>query len=63
MALAFFNANALRGEALYKSSSRRFQSIEKGKTIIIGPVWYMCLKTENCYLKIFVEIRVSEKVR
>ena len=22
----------------------------------------MCLKTENCYLKIFVEIRVGEKV-
>ena len=25
-------------------------------------VWYMCLKTENCCLKIFVEIRVGEKV-
>ena len=25
-------------------------------------VWYMCLKTENCYLKTFVEIRVGEKV-
>ena len=28
-----------------------------------GPVWYMCLKTENCCLKIFMEIRVGEKVR
>ena len=28
----------------------------------IGSVWYMCLKTENCYLKIFVEICVGEKV-
>ena len=28
-----------------------------------GPVWYMYLKTENCYLKTFVEIRVGEKVR
>ena len=28
----------------------------------MGPVWYMCLKTENCYLKIFMEIRVGEKV-
>ena len=28
----------------------------------IGPVWYMCLKIENCCLKIFVEIRVGEKV-
>ena len=26
------------------------------------PVWYMCLKTENCCLKTFVEIRVGEKV-
>ena len=25
-------------------------------------VWYMCLKTENCCLKLFVEIRVGEKV-
>ena len=25
-------------------------------------VWYMCLKTENCYLKTFVKIRVGEKV-
>ena len=29
---------------------------------IIGSVWYMYLKTENCYLKIFVEIRVTENV-
>ena len=29
---------------------------------ILGLVWYMCLKIENCYLKIFVEIRVSEKM-
>ena len=28
----------------------------------LGSVWYVCLKTENCYLKIFVKIRVSEKV-
>ena len=27
-----------------------------------GPVWYMCLKTENCCLKTFVKIRVGEKV-
>ena len=29
---------------------------------IIGSVWYMYLKTENYCLKIFVEIRVTEKV-
>ena len=28
----------------------------------LGPVWYMCLKTENCCLKTFMEIRVDEKV-
>ena len=28
----------------------------------LGPVWFVCLKTENCCLKIFVEIRVGEKV-
>ena len=27
-----------------------------------GPIWYMCLKIENCCLKTFVEIRVGEKV-
>ena len=25
--------------------------------VCIKPVWYICLKTENCYLKIFIEIR------
>ena len=25
-------------------------------------VWYVCLKIENCCLKIFVKIRVGEKV-
>ena len=29
----------------------------------LGSVWYMCLKTKNCCLKTFVEIRVREKVR
>ena len=27
-----------------------------------GSVWYMCLKIENYYLKIFIKIRVGEKV-
>ena len=26
------------------------------------PVWYMCLKIENCCLITFVEIRIGEKV-
>ena len=29
---------------------------------LLGPIWYMCLKTENCYLKTCVKIRVCEKV-
>ena len=29
---------------------------------LLGAIWYVCLKTENCSLKIFMEIRVSEKV-
>ena len=28
----------------------------------LGPVWYVCLKTKNCCLKTFIEIRVGEKV-
>ena len=27
-----------------------------------GSVWYICLKTENCYLKTFVKIRMGEKM-
>ena len=27
-----------------------------------GPIWYICLKTENYYLKTFVKIRVGEKI-
>ena len=29
---------------------------------LLGPVWFVCLKTENSYLKTFVKIRVGEKV-
>ena len=28
----------------------------------IGGVWYMHLKTENCYLKTCMKIRVGEKI-
>ena len=30
-------------------------------TKFLGTVWYICLKTENYYLKIFVKIRMGEK--
>ena len=48
---------------IYFSSSLRNQTYSK-KVFHphYGPVWYMCLKTENCCLKTFVEIRVGEKV-
>ena len=29
----------------------------------LGSVWYMCLKIENYCLKIFVKIRMDEKIR
>ena len=29
---------------------------------LLGNVWYVCLKTENCCLKTFMKIRVGEKV-
>ena len=32
------------------------------KVALLEPVWYVCLKTENCCLKTFVEIHVGEKV-
>ena len=28
----------------------------------LGSVWYMYLKTKNCYLKTFVKIHMSEKM-
>ena len=40
----------------------KMQFFFKEKKKGLGPVWYMCLKTENCCLKIFVEIRVGEKM-
>ena len=42
-----------------------FEISKKKKKIFrhhLGSVWYICLKTENCCLKTFVEIRVGEKV-
>jgi len=38
-------------------------TIQKKGQSNLGPVWYMCLKTENCCLKTFMEICVGEKVR
>ena len=36
------------------------QPVRQNKSL--EPVWYGCLKIENCCLKKFVEIRVGEKV-
>ena len=38
------------------------EDVEVNELEDLRAVWYMCLKTENCCLKIFVEIRVSEKM-
>ena len=40
----------------------RFESSKCYQIKVLGPVWYVCLKTENCCWKIFMEIRVGEKV-
>ena len=44
----------------YKSLRFFERERERGDS---GPVWYVCLKTENCCLKTFVKICVGEKVR
>ena len=46
----------------YKLSVPSSQKKKTKKKKPLGPVWYVCLKTENCCLKTFVEIRVGEKV-
>ena len=46
-----------------KVTNRETQSVfflVKGR--YYEPVWYMCLKTENCCLKTFMKTRVGEKV-
>ena len=54
--------------SLENIGSENVISIKKNKKKLffpskgLGPVWYMCLKTENCCLKTFVKIRVGEKV-
>ena len=50
------NSTTLRGQIIL---SITFNFFEKEH---LGSVWYICLKTKNCCLKTFVEIRVGEKV-
>ena len=61
---AFFScsvADALLKKKKKKLKHRRkcFSTLSNG---YLGLVWYMCLKTENCYLKTFVEIGMSKKM-
>ena len=49
-------------EAYFQRTEDWFDALSKQLTVL-GSVWYICLKTENCCLKTFVEIRVGEKVR
>ena len=52
------------GAVWYGILSNTFQFLNNITCIFtyLGPVWYMCLKTKNCCLKNFVEIRIDEKV-
>ena len=47
-------------DSLKNNTNQTFFVIRKINNL--GPIWYMCLKTKNCYLKIFVKIRVGKKV-
>ena len=38
------------------------EDVEVNELKDLRAVWYMCLKTENCCLKTFIKIRISEKV-
>ena len=42
---------------------RLSQKLKLSRNGDLGPVWSVYLKTENCCLKTFIEIRVGEKVR
>ena len=48
------------GISLLSGKNSKVFSQKKIKTLL--SVWYMCLKTENCCLKTFVEICVDKKV-
>ena len=53
-----------RSEREDETEKEREREKEKKKDIkeaTLGPVWYTCLKTENCYLKSFIKIRVGKK--
>ena len=48
-----------------KLSFRGLSKKKKKKKLFfrrLGPVWYVCLKTKNYCLKIFVKIRVGKKM-
>ena len=47
---------------VFCSICRRLLSTSRLFLSYIGPIWYVCLKTENYCLKTFVKIRVGEKV-
>ena len=43
-------------------SQNHFLAKFHGAHQYLGPIWYVYLKTKNYYLKIFMKIRVDEKV-
>ena len=44
-----------------KKKKKKLLKISFSKKTQIS-VWYMCLKTENCYSKTFVKVHVDKKV-
>ena len=46
-------------DSLKNNTNQTFFVIRKTSNLWL--IWYMYLKIENCYLKIFIEIRVDEK--
>ena len=62
--LSFFTTIFPKTEstAVPVKSKGPFSKVETTVYGFLESVWYVCLKTEKCCLKIFMEIRVGEKV-
>ena len=44
-----------------RNREKEIDNINETKNLF-GRLWYMCLKIENCCLKIFVEMHMGKKV-
>ena len=52
----------MREEPNKKKKEKRKELKSLNTVCDLGLVWYMCLKTVNCCLKIFMKIHVSKKI-